>query len=308
VINKVVVGRILLIALGFTPFLLAQSASCTGELSVARKEALLQYVRAKYHVPAAVQLNLSKDQSVEGTCNRRLTFETRTPLAASTLVLYLTPDQRFLASELLDTSLSPAEEEKRESAAWLAGMTEGRVPALGPHDAPVTIVEFSDFQCPYCKRFNEILHDVSLDHENARVVFHHFPLVGHAWARTAAQAAACAQMQSDDAFWSMHNKFFDGQAAINVENIKQKAAEYAQNSKLNIDQFKSCLDNDLSLGIIFKDEDLASANNVTATPTLFINGKRVQGVKDEKELLALIKEAQANIRVASASVPATAQR
>ena len=276
--------------------------ACLEDLSADQKTKLSEYVRAKYRVAPAVSLRIAKDEGVDSSCYRRLIFETRSALAASTLVLYLAPDQRFLISELLDTSLNPREEERKENQEWLAGMAEGRVPTLGPRDATVTIVEFS-VQCPYCKKFSQIVRQVSLPNENARLVFHHFPLDQHPWARAAARAAACAEMQSETAFWSLHDRLFADQAALTVDNIQQRATGYARDSKLNVDEFQTCLNNDLSLGAVLKDIDLANSNGVTATPTLFVNGRRVAGVMNAQELIDLIRQARAN--VAAVSQPAS---
>jgi protein-disulfide isomerase len=125
------------------------------------------------------------------------------------------------------------------------------------------------------------------------VVFHHMPLSNHPWARTAAEGAACAQLQSGDAFWKMHDQIFTNQASITPENVKSKLQEFARTVPgLQVANFQNCLQNEMSLGLILRDLDLASANGVNATPTLFINGNRITGVKDAKQLQQLITEAE----------------
>lgn len=98
-------------------------------------------------------------------------------------------------------------------------------------------------------------------------------------------------LQNADAFWSMHDQIFQHQQEITAENVQQKLTEYAQNTKsLDTKSFQNCLDNEMSLGLVFRDMNLASANNVEATPTLFINGHHVSGVRDASELRQLIAE------------------
>ena len=119
------------------------------------------------------------------------------------------------------------------------------------------------------------------------------PLQNHPWARTAAEGAACAQLQDSDAFWSIHDQLFDQQASITPQNIHEKLLAFAKSAKsLDVAEFQNCLDNQMSLGLVLRDLNLASANNISGTPTLFINGQRKQGIKDAAELRGLIAEAK----------------
>ena len=127
-----------------------------------------------------------------------------------------------------------------------------------------------------------------------RVVFHHLPLPSHPWARTAAIGAACAQMEGDQAFWAIHDQIFQHQADITPANISDKLVDFAQASgKVDAQSFRTCLKDQSSLGLVFQDINLAAANNIQATPTLFINGRRVPGIRNKQELLDLIAMAKA---------------
>lgn len=120
------------------------------------------------------------------------------------LTLYLSPDQRFLTTEMLDTSLDPVEEERRKSAALMTALSQNKASSKGPEHARVTIVEFSDFECPFCRRLADEMDQVlPTEKDEVRLVFHHMPLSIHAWARVAAEAAACAQFQSQGAVKSL---------------------------------------------------------------------------------------------------------
>jgi protein-disulfide isomerase len=208
----------------------------------------------------------------------------------------LSPDQRFLTDELFDNSVDPREEERLKAESLMSALTQNKGASKGPETAPVTVVVFSDFQCPYCRRLADILRDVSAGEQNnqLRVVFHHLPLSIHAWARRAAEAAACAQLQSSRAFWPIHDYLFAHQDEITPENLKQKSNAFAKDVEgLNFSEFENCEENQMSLGLVLRDMNLASANNITATPTLFINGRRVQGIKNASELRQLIADAEA---------------
>ncbi len=166
------------------------------------------------------------------------------------------------------------------------GLTPNTGSSRGLITAPVTIVEFSDFECPFCRKFAGILEQLSpAERDQVRIVFHHFPLPMHPWARAAAEGAACAQLQNSDAFWFMHDQLFENQQVITPENIKQKLREFAQPSNaIDFPKFESCLESQMSLGLVFRDMNLASTNHIDATPTLFINGHRVSGVRDAAQL------------------------
>lgn len=275
----------------------AGAPACGAPLPNDKRQAVLDYVRKRYKLPDPVGLVFKGENFVKDTCYRELVLQGKSPVRTWELTLYMSPDERFLTGELFDTLSDPVEEERRKNEAIMNGLTLGNVPTIGLAGAPVTIVEFSDFQCPFCRAFARMLREVLAENKDRmRVVFHHLPLGGHAWARSAAEGAACAQLQSSGAFWSLHDLLFENQGDITQDNIKQKLVEYAKAAKdLDIKAFQSCLDNEMSLGLVFRDMDLASANEVTGTPTLFINGQRAQGVKDAAQLRELVAAAAKHV-------------
>jgi protein-disulfide isomerase len=283
----------ILLLSGAAPAWPAQPSSC-APVPEDGKKTISEYVRKKYKLPDTVSLTLSKESLVPGTCFHELTFQGRSSLRQWDLKLYLSPDARYLTSDLMDTHLDPAEEERRKAKALMSGLAENKGASMGPESAPVTIVEFSDFECPYCRKLADMLREVlSPQQDRVRVVFHHMPLSMHQWARAAAEGAACAQLQNGRGFWTLHDQLFHEQDQITADNVKAKLVQFAQTIKeLDLAAFQNCLDNEMSLGLVFRDMDLASSNEVKATPTLFINGHRVQGVKDLAHLRELIAEAE----------------
>jgi predicted DsbA family dithiol-disulfide isomerase len=280
-------------ALGAQPA--SESHDCATALSEQKKSDLAKYVIRKYRISPSVSVKLTHTKAVGATCYRELLFEGESPVNTWRLTLYLSPDQRFLTDELFDTTVDPREDERRKAESLMSDLAQNKGASKGPETAPVTIVAFSDFQCPYCRRLADILREVLPEEKNrVRVVFHHLPLSIHTWARSAAEGAACAQLQSPGAFWSMHDYLFAHQDEITPENIKQKLAALAKDVEgLNLSEFQDCVGNQMSLGLVLRDMNLASANNVTATPTLFINGRRVQGIKDATQLKQLVADAEA---------------
>ncbi len=138
---------LLVIAFGFG----VTSAETCAQLSDEKKKALTVYVAQKYKLPDSVSLKLISDELLQQTCFHQLTFEGTTLLKTWKLKLYLSADGRYVMSDLSDTTINPIEEDRAKSRALMADLSENKGASRGPEHAPVTIVEFSDFQCPYCK-------------------------------------------------------------------------------------------------------------------------------------------------------------
>jgi protein-disulfide isomerase len=272
----------------------AQPVACSQPLQKNQEQTVIDYVRKKYKLSNTIALTLKKDTAVRDTCFRELTFEGKSAFKAWELTLYASPDTRFLTSDLFDTSVDPVVEQRIKDAVIMKGLVQGASAQRGPENAAVTIVAFSDFQCPFCRGFAQILNETLLSGEDdVRVVFHHMPLAMHPWARTAAEAAGCAQLQSNEAFWSLHDRIFENQKAITAGNAKEKLGELAKNSKgVDAMAFQKCIDTGMSVGLVMKDMDLAETNRVNGTPTIFINGHRIQGVESAAKLHELISAAR----------------
>jgi predicted DsbA family dithiol-disulfide isomerase len=288
----------------------AQAPACPQAFTEKQKRTLTEYVHKKYKIPDKIALSLKKNTTVRGTCFREITFEGKSAFKTWELTLYASPDARFLSSDLLDTTLDPILEQRAKDEALLKGMVQGPIATRGPANAPVTIVEFSDFQCPFCRKFASILDEVlSSDGKDVRVVFHHMPLGMHPWARIAAEAAGCTQLQSSEAFWSLHDRIFENQAAITAENAKKKLGELARSSKgVGAGAFQKCVDAGMSVGLVLKDMDLAGSFQINGTPTVFINGHRVGGVESAAKLREMIAEARKEAATHTASATTSGTR
>jgi Thioredoxin len=248
----------------------APAPACPQALSAEQRQALVRYVGRKYKLPDSVTLTLKQDRFVSGTCYRELTFQGTSDLRSGDLALYASPDLRFLTTELLDTQRDPVEEERDRNEALMKGLTEGAGATRGPAHAPATIVEFSDFQCPFCRSFAQTLNEALANETGSvRVVFRHLPLSGHVWPRRAAEGAACAQLQSAaEAFWALHDQLFRHQQTTTPENIREKLYGFAKDiTGLDARAFQQCMSNSRSLGLVLRDLNLAEANQVNGTPT-----------------------------------------
>lgn len=145
-------------------------------------------------------------------------------------------------------------------------------PAKGPETAKVTIVEFSDFQCPYCSRGRQVMDQVVKAYgDKVRVVFRDFPLSFHENAQKAAEAGQCANDQGK--FWAMHDWMFDNQKSLGVEDLKKAART------LQIDgaKFDECLTSGKFAKVVAENMKAGSAAGVRGTPAFFVNGVFLNG-------------------------------
>ena len=150
-------------------------------------------------------------------------------------------------------------------------------PVKGDKNAPVTIIEFSDFQCPFCgKFFKETFGQIDekyIKTGKVKMVFRDFPLSFHENAQKSAEAAECADEQGK--FWEYHDMLFENQEKLSVEDLKRYAVELG----LDKDKFDSCLDSEKYKDEVKKDFSDGQKYGVSGTPAFFINGKLVSGAQ-----------------------------
>jgi len=163
--------------------------------------------------------------------------------------------------------------------------TEG-FPSRGPEKAPVTIVEFADFECPFCGGLYPTMKLVEQNYKDkVRLVYRQFPLTNvHPRAQKAAEASLCANEQKH--FWEFYDSLFSDQANLDVSSLKQRA----QTQGLNTKAFDTCLDSGKQADAIQKDRDEARKLGVSSTPTLFINGRLLAGNRPYAEIREVIED------------------
>ncbi len=165
-------------------------------------------------------------------------------------------------------------------------------PSLGSPSAPVTIVEFADFECPFCEQAFPIIRGLSAEFgDRIHIVFRNYPVPSlHEHAMAAAEAAMCASAQGK--FWAYHDKLFQNQNALDDASL----AQYAAAAGLDMQAFTSCVSTHGSLSAVAQDIDDGNALGVVGTPTWFVNGRKVEGVipQDvfEKAIATLLQAAK----------------
>jgi len=221
--------------------------------------------------------------------------------------LVTTDDTRFwlLASEPLDVSRDTAEIEAEqakkaaERQQTLAGITDGQ-PMRGNPDAPVTIVEFSDFQCPFCARgFQTVEQILEKYPQDVRFVFQHFPLTQiHPWAKPAAIAAQCAANQSPEAFWTLHDAFFQNQGDFNPGNVVEKSKGFLADSGIDLAQWETCAGDQSSEAhkaaeaAVDSEQAKGQELGVSGTPGFFVNGEFLNGAQPITAFEPIIEKAK----------------
>jgi len=159
-------------------------------------------------------------------------------------------------------------------------------PILGSVIAPVTIIEFGDFQCPFCKRVAPTVQQIAADYaDSVSIQFRDFPLEqAHPQAVNAALAAACAHEQG--AFWGYHDRLYETQSDFSDTHYISLARDLA----LNTEQFLNCYETEKYRSEVLQDFEEGRALGVTGTPTFFINGSKVSGVISYEQFAQIIEE------------------
>ncbi len=164
---------------------------------------------------------------------------------------------------------------------------------LGPKNAKVTLIEYSDFQCPFCKRHEPTLQQLLQQFpKDVRLIYRHYPLRSiHQDAAKAAEASECAtKLGGAGMFWKMHDKMFAGQeAGIGIDAL----VGMAKSLGLDEARFKSCLTNGDTAARVQQDENSGNDAGVQGTPATFVNGRLVSGAVPFDQLKSIVQQAGA---------------
>ena len=167
-------------------------------------------------------------------------------------------------------------------------------PARGPAGAPVTVVEFSDLQCPHCKEAAPTIEKLLADNPNVHFILQSFPLPMHNWAMKGAEYADCVGKASNDAFWKFIPSVYAAQSDITAENADQKLTELADSSGVNGKDTAVCAAKPETQSRVEASVSLGKSLDVNATPTLFINGRPVGVNGNNYDVLKQIVDFAAN--------------
>lgn len=153
-------------------------------------------------------------------------------------------------------------------------------PSFGPANAKVTVVVFSDFECPYCRELAKTIRDnIPQKYPNdVRVIYQDFPIAAiHPWARAAAEASHCVANESVPAFWAFHDWIFEHQQEVSPANLRQKVLDFAKDHQLDTAKIAACIDTHQTAAVVDHSLRAGEGLQIEQTPTLFINGRMIGG-------------------------------
>jgi protein-disulfide isomerase len=191
--------------------------------------------------------------------------------SAPTRFLVSSDGKHVLTGDIMPFGAKPFDEARAKLEKGVNG------PSKGPAKAAVTIVEFSDMQCPHCAKAASAIDQLLVDEPAAHFVFQNFPLPMHNWAEKAARYVDCVGRDSNDAVWKFIQKTFEDQANLTEANVDEKLKAMATASGANADEIAACASKPDTKSRIEASAALGKSVGVTGTPTLFINGQNVSG-------------------------------
>ena len=257
------------------------------------EETLAKYYRKKNNVPAQAKVTV---QGLKDSTNFKGSKEGTVAIGegpgAKTIGFVASPDLKWVVfGDIVDTSVDPAKLVMQK----IDLKTE---PFEGAKDAKVVIVEYSDFQCPFCKRGYDTIETQVLKQYEGKVKFYfmNFPLPFHPWAMPGAIAAECAKVQKPEAYWKLYDAFFTHQAEVNPQNVKDKATEFLKDSGIDMAKWNTCYDGKETAAKVNAQHDQGASLGVTGTPAFVINGRMLVGAQPFEQFKNVIDDELANAK------------
>lgn len=252
----------------------------------ADQDTLVKYYRKKNNVPPTETVTVKdvKDSPIKGA--KQGVLEVGTAPRSRSVAFTSSPDFRYVVfADVDDVTIDP-------SKAVMDKISLKNELCRGPKDAKVTIVEYSDFQCPFCsKGYSTIETEVMPAYKDkVKFCYKHLPLPFHPWAEPAAIAMECAEAQSPEAGWAVYNGYFSNQKDVTPANVKDKALEFAAAQKLDKAKFDKCFDGKETAAKVKADKDEAAALGLSGTPSFVINGRMVKGAQPAANFKAVIDD------------------
>jgi len=272
-----IIAAAALAVIAWTPVALADDAA---------NAKIIEYYRRKSNLPPEVEAKVIdvSDSKIPGAKVATLTLARGGQV--QTQMIVMSADGRYVVfGEVEDVSSDPFK-------AIAAKLKIDGKPTRGPKDAKVTIVEFSDFQCPYCARAHATLTDEVMKAYEGKVklVYMNYPLPFHKWAEPAGIATTCAFQQDPAAFWKLYDFYFQNQQQMTPENVKEKSLEQLKGTKVDVAKWTDCFDNKKVADVIKADVAQGQSVGVTGTPAFIINGRKISGAQPAANFKAIIDD------------------
>jgi protein-disulfide isomerase len=270
--------------LGHVGTMIAASAALAG----AADDQLIKYFRKKANVPPAQEVKVTgvKDSAVKGLKEGTL------DVGGRKIPFVMSADGRYAVFAALEDVTSDP------SKAVMEKIVLKGEPFKGGANAKVTIVEYSDFQCPFCSRGYSTIENEVLKTYGDKVKFYYknFPLPFHKWAEPGAIAAECAKEQKPEAYWKVYSGLFEQQQQITPENVKEKVVALTDGTGVDKKKFEDCFDNKKTLDKVKAQTAEGQSVGVSGTPGFIINGRLVSGAQPFATFKAIIDDELASAK------------
>jgi len=270
--------------LGYVGSLIAASAAVAG----AADDQLIKYFRKKANVPPAQEVKVSglKDSAVKGLKEGTL------DVGGRKVPFVMSADGKYAVFAALEDVTSDPSKTVMEKIS-LKGE-----PFKGGANAKVTIVEYSDFQCPFCSRGYATIENEVLKQYGDKVKFYYknFPLAFHKWAEAGAIAAECAKEQKPEAYWKVYSGLFEQQQQITPENVKEKSLSFMDGTGVDKKKWEECYDGKKTADRVKAQMAEGQSVGVSGTPGFIINGRLVSGAQPFATFKAIIDDELASAK------------
>lgn len=245
------------------------ASSATDEPKLPSEETVNAFMHQMFGYDATLTWKVVDIKPAEAAGLAEVTVAVSSPKGQDTTTFYVTSDgAHAVVGQIIPFGAHPF-------AADLRKLKEGvNGPSRGPANAPVTLVEFSDLQCPHCKAEQPTVDKLLADDKNVRLVFQNFPLPMHDWAMKAALYADCVGRASNDAFWKFEEATYGAQTDITAANADEKLTALADQSGVKGSDIAACAAKPETTSRVQHSIELAKLLDVTGTPTGFINGRK----------------------------------
>jgi protein-disulfide isomerase len=270
--------------LGYVGTLIAGTAAIAG----AADDQLIKYFRKKANVPPAQEVKVSgvKDSAVKGMKEGTL------DVGGRKVPFVMSADGRYVVFAALEDVTSDP------SKAVMEKISLKGEPFKGGANAKVTIVEYSDFQCPFCSRGYATIENEVLKTYGDKVKFYykHFPLAFHKWAEGGAIAAECAKEQKPEGYWKIYGGLFEQQQQVTPENLKEKSLALLDGTGVDKKKWEECFDGKKTADKVKAQMAEGQAVGVSGTPGFIINGRLVSGAQPFATFKAIIDDELASAK------------
>jgi protein-disulfide isomerase len=273
---------------------------CRQPTSSAKEKAKVYIARRLALDPSDIAISADAPEQ-KTSCFSRLIVTDK--VSQETFELFMSENGQFLTGELYDLKSDPVKEERTENEKIARLLREGSISTRESTRNTIDIVVFADLQCPYCRQIDGTLkHFLSDGHHDVRLIYKAYPIPSHPWAYKAAEIAACVQLQSTDTFWELYGYLLHNQPDITAENFRSRVDDWIKNGN-TVDNAKlnTCVSTGQGKNLVDRDLALGRQLDVVATPTLFVNGARLDNPVDENMLQRAVLEAEHQVDLTNAN-------